>query len=101
MIARPVPSRPWAKTEDYEKLLHAREIFKVSLTSAIPLYIAPVLFAMQENISPFRANMVTVGLRILNTRDLEALTKLIDKGHEAKFIYFLKSQISNTLAEIT
>lgn len=89
------------KTEDYEKLLHAREIFKASLTPEIPLYIAPVLFTMQENISPFRADMATAGLRILNTRDLEALTRHIDSGHEVKFIYFLKSLSPTALADMT
>lgn len=89
------------KTEDYEKLLHAREIFKASLTPEIPIYIAPVLFTMQENVSPFRTDMATAGLHMLNTRDLEALTRLIDAGKEVKFIYFFKSPIATVLADMS
>lgn len=87
------------KTEDYDKLLHATTVLGKLFPKDSLVRLVPVLFAAQENVSPFRGEVAQMGMRLMNVHELTVLRKLIEKGDEDRFIYFLTSPLEAELRE--
>lgn len=87
------------KAEDFEKLLHAKAILGSMFSSESPMRLTPVLFSGQENVSPFKGEATTQGLRILNAGDLAVFCRLVESGEEERFLHFLESPFDTELRE--
>jgi len=84
------------KSEDYEELLHVREILRPPPLSRITIICA--LFALTEAESPHRADYASQGLRVLNSRDIVRAIELIESGREREVIDNLVSPFGHSLA---
>lgn len=87
------------KAEDIDRLLHARALIRKLFSSESLLRLVAVLFSGQENISPFKDQAGAQGLKMLNSRQLTVLRKLVEKGEEERFVRFLESPSNTELSE--
>lgn len=78
------------KGEDYDRLLHATTILRRLFSEESQIRLVPVLFSGQENVSIFRGEAATQGLKMLNSHQLAILQKLVEKGEEGRFVRFLE-----------